>query len=77
MVSGEQRQEPRPKLLRNKGEFKMVIILNILKIAFLLLMFFMLCIALFAFFLVIFEPKKENLSKIDWKNGYIEKRRFK
>lgn len=77
MVSGEQRQEPRPKLLRNKGEFKMVIILNILKIAFLLLMFFMLCIALFTFFLVIFEPKKENLSKIDWKNGYIEKRRFK
>lgn len=55
----------------------MVIILNILKIAFLLLMLFMLCIALFAFFLVIFEPKKENLSKIDWKNGYIEKRRFK
>lgn len=77
MVSGEQRQEPRPKLLRNKGEFKMVIILNILKIAFLLLMFFMLCVALFAFFLVVFEPKKENLSKIDWKNGYIEKRRFK
>lgn len=77
MVSGEQRQELRPKLLRNKGEFKMVIILNILKIAFLLLMLFMLCIALFAFFLVIFEPKKENLSKIDWKNGYIEKRRFK
>ena len=77
MVSGEQRQEPRPKLLRNKGEFKMVIILNILKIAFLLLMFFMLCIALFTFFLVVFEPKKENLSKIDWKNGYIEKRRFK
>ena len=55
----------------------MVIILNILKIAFLLLMFFMLCIALFTFFLVIFEPGKENLSKIDWKNGYIEKRRFK
>lgn len=77
MVSGEQRQELRPKLLRNKGEFKMVIILNILKIAFLLLMFFMLCITLFAFFLVIFEPEKENLSKIDWKNGYIEKRRFK
>ena len=77
MVSGEQRQEPRPKLLRNKGEFKMVIILNILKIAFLLLMLFMLCIALFAFFRVIFEPEKENLSKIDWKNGYIEKRRFK
>lgn len=77
MVSGEQRQEPRPKLLRNKGEFKMVIILNILKVAFLLLMFFMLCVALFAFFLVVFEPKKENLSKIDWKNGYIEKRRFK
>ena len=77
MVSGEQRQELRPKLLRNKGEFKMVIILNILKIAFLLLMFFMLCVALFTFFLVIFEPKKENLSKIDWKNGYIEKRRFK
>lgn len=77
MVSGEQRQEPRPKLLRNKGEFKMVIILNILKIAFLLLMFFMLCVALFTFFLVVFEPKKENLSKIDWKNGYIEKRRFK
>ena len=77
MVSGEQRQEPRPKLLRNKGEFKMVIILNILKIAFLLLMFFMLCITLFTFFLVIFEPEKENLSKIDWKNGYIEKRRFK
>ena len=77
MVSGEQRQEPRPKLLRNKGEFKMVIILNILKVAFLLLMFFMLCVALFTFFLVVFEPKKENLSKIDWKNGYIEKRRFK
>lgn len=77
MVSGEQRQELRPKLLRNKGEFKMVIILNILKIAFLLLMFFMLCITLFTFFLVIFEPEKENLSKIDWKNGYIEKRRFK
>ena len=77
MVSGEQRQELRPKLLRNKGEFKMVIILNILKIAFLLLMFFMLYIALFTFFLVIFEPEKENLSKIDWKNGYIEKRRFK
>ena len=77
MVSGEQRQEPRPKLLRNKGEFKMVIIFNILKIAFLLLMFFMLCIALFTFFLVVFEPEKENLSKIDWKNGYIEKRRFK
>ena len=77
MVSGEQRQEPRPKLLRNKGEFKMVIILNILKAAFLLLMFFMLCVALFTFFLVVFEPKKENLSKIDWKNGYIEKRRFK
>lgn len=77
MVSGEQRQEPRPKLLRNKGEFKMVIIFNILKIAFLLLMFFMLCVALFTFFLVVFEPKKENLSKIDWKNGYIEKRRFK
>lgn len=77
MVSGEQRQELRPKLLRNKGEFKMVIILNILKIAFLLLMFFMLCVALFTFFLVVFEPKKENLSKIDWKNGYIEKRRFK
>lgn len=77
MVSGEQRQEPRPKLLRNKGEFKMVIILNILKIAFLLLMFFVLCITLFTFFLVIFEPEKENLSKIDWKNGYIEKRRFK
>ena len=54
----------------------MVIILNILKIAFLLLMFFMLCIALFTFFLVIFETEKENLSKIDWKNGYIEKRRF-
>ena len=77
MVSGEQRQEPRPKLLRNKGEFKMVIIFNILKIAFLLLMFFMLCIALFTFFLVVFKPEKENLSKIDWKNGYIEKRRFK
>ena len=77
MVSGEQRQELRPKLLRNKGEFKMVIILNILKAAFLLLMFFMLCVALFTFFLVVFEPKKENLSKIDWKNGYIEKRRFK
>ena len=77
MVSGEQRQEPKPKLLRNKGEFKMVIILNILKIAFLLLMFFVLCITLFTFFLVIFEPEKENLSKIDWKNGYIEKRRFK
>lgn len=77
MVSGEQRQEPRPKLLRNKGEFKMVIILNILKIAFLLLMFFMLCVALFTFFLVVFGPEKENLSKIDWKNGYIEKRRFK
>lgn len=77
MVSGEQRQEPRPKLLRNKGEFKMVIILNILKAAFLLLMFFMLCVTLFTFFLVIFEPEKENLSKIDWKNGYIEKRRFK
>lgn len=77
MVSGEQRQELRPKLLRNKGEFKMVIILNILKIAFLLLMFFMLCVTLFTFFLVIFEPEKENLSKIDWKNGYIEKRRFK
>lgn len=77
MVSGEQRQEPRPKLLRNKGEFKMVIIFNILKIAFLLLMFFMLCIALFTFFLVVFEPEKENLSKMDWKNGYIEKRRFK
>ena len=77
MVSGEQRQELRPKLLRNKGEFKMVIILNILKVAFLLLMFFMLCVALFTFFLVVFEPKKENLSKIDWKNGYIEKRRFK
>ena len=77
MVSGEQRQELRQKLLRNKGEFKMVIILNILKIAFLLLMFFMLCITLFTFFLVIFEPEKENLSKIDWKNGYIEKRRFK
>ena len=77
MVSGEQRQEPRPKLLRNKGEFKMVIILNILKIAFLLLMFFMLCVTLFTFFLVVFEPEKENLSKIDWKNGYIEKRRFK
>ena len=77
MASGEQRQEPRPKLLRNKGEFKMVIILNILKIAFLLLMFFMLCVTLFTFFLVIFEPEKENLSKIDWKNGYIEKRRFK
>lgn len=77
MVSGEQRQELRPKLLRNKGEFKMVIILNILKIAFLLLMFFVLCITLFTFFLVIFEPEKENLSKIDWKNGYIEKRRFK
>lgn len=29
----------------------MVIILNILKIAFLLLMFFMLCVALFTFFL--------------------------
>lgn len=55
----------------------MVIILNILKIAFLLLMFFMLCVTLFTFFLVIFEPEKENLSKIDWKNGYIEKRRFK
>ena len=55
----------------------MVIILNILKIAFLLLMFFMLCVTLFAFFLVMFEPEKENLSKIDWKNGYIEKRRFK
>lgn len=77
MVSGEQRQELRPKLLRNKGEFKMVIILNILKVAFLLLMFFMLCVTLFTFFLVIFEPEKENLSKIDWKNGYIEKRRFK
>lgn len=77
MVSGEQRQELRPKLLRNKGEFKMVIILNILKVAFLLLMFFMLCVALFTFFLVVFEPEKENLSKIDWKNGYIEKRRFK
>lgn len=77
MASGEQRQEPRPKLLRNKGEFKMVIILNILKIAFLLLMFFMLCVTLFTFFLVVFEPEKENLSKIDWKNGYIEKRRFK
>lgn len=77
MASGEQRQELRPKLLRNKGEFKMVIILNILKIAFLLLMFFMLCVTLFTFFLVIFEPEKENLSKIDWKNGYIEKRRFK
>ena len=77
MVSGEQRQELRPKLLRNKGEFKMVIILNILKIAFLLLMFFMLCVTFFTFFLVIFEPEKENLSKIDWKNGYIEKRRFK
>ena len=77
MVSGEQRQEPRPKLLRNKGEFKMVIILNILKIAFLLLMFFMLCVALFTFFLMVFKPEKENLSKIDWKNGYIEKRRFK
>ena len=77
MVSGEQRQELRLKLLRNKGEFKMVIILNILKIAFLLLMFFMLCVTLFTFFLVIFEPEKENLSKIDWKNGYIEKRRFK
>ena len=77
MVSGEQRQELRPKLLRNKGEFKMVIILNILKIAFLLLMFFMLCVTFFTFFLVILEPEKENLSKIDWKNGYIEKRRFK
>lgn len=55
----------------------MVIILNILKIAFLLLMFFMLCVALFTFFLVVFGPEKENLSKIDWKNGYIEKRRFK
>lgn len=55
----------------------MVIIFNILKIAFLLLMFFMLCVALFTFFLVVFEPEKENLSKIDWKNGYIEKRRFK
>ena len=77
MASGEQRQEPRQKLLRNKGEFKMVIILNILKIAFLLLIFFMLCVTLFTFFLVIFEPEKENLSKIDWKNGYIEKRRFK
>lgn len=77
MVSGGQRQELKPKLLRNKGEFKMVIILNILKVAFLLLMFFMLCVALFTFFLVVFEPKKENLSKIDWKNGYIEKRRFK
>ena len=77
MVSGGQRQELRPKLLRNKGEFKMVIILNILKVAFLLLMFFMLCIALITFFLVVFEPEKENLSKIDWKNGYIEKRRFK
>lgn len=77
MASGEQRQEPRPKLLRNKGEFKMVIILNILKIAFLLLMFFILCVALFTFFLVVFKPEKENLSKIDWKNGYIEKRRFK
>ena len=77
MVSGEQRQELRPKLLRNKGEFKIVIVLNILKIVFLLLMFFMLCVTLFTFFLVIFEPEKENLSKIDWKNGYIEKRRFK
>ena len=55
----------------------MVIILNILKIAFLLLMFFMLCVTLFTFFLVIFEPKKEKLSKIDWKNKNKEKRRFK
>ena len=55
----------------------MVIILNILKVAFLLLMFFMLCVALFTFFLVVFEPEKENLSKIDWKNRKIKKRRFK
>ena len=38
----------------------MVIILNILKIAFLLLMFFMLCVDLFTFFLVVFEQEKEN-----------------